>query len=126
MKENELILSTLGKTWLFDLDGTIVKHNGYLNEGHDTLLGGVKEFFSSISDKDKIVIITSRKREFADNTEKFLRSNGIRFDHIIYDLPYGERILINDRKPSGLKTALSINVKRDHPLKIVMREDANL
>ncbi len=31
MKErnNKLVLSPLGKTWLFDIDGTIVKHNGY-------------------------------------------------------------------------------------------------
>ena len=41
MKKNELLLSTLGHTWIFDLDGTIVKHNGYLIDGKDTLLPGV-------------------------------------------------------------------------------------
>ena len=31
-------------------------------------------------------------------------------------MPTGERILINDIKPSGLRTALAINVKRDEGL----------
>ena len=26
---DELVLSTLPKTWVFDLDGTLLKHNGY-------------------------------------------------------------------------------------------------
>ena len=38
----ELTLSTLPKTWLFDIDGTLVKHNGY-KEGGDVLLPGVRE-----------------------------------------------------------------------------------
>ncbi len=29
---NKLILSTLGHVWILDLDGTIVKHNGYRAE----------------------------------------------------------------------------------------------
>ena len=41
--ENKLILSTLPKTWVFDLDGTILKHNGYKLDGEDTLLKGVKD-----------------------------------------------------------------------------------
>jgi len=126
MKENELIVSTLGKTWLFDLDGTLVKHNGHLEDGYDTLLDGVKEFFASISNKDKVIILTSRNREFNNKTEEFLTSNGIRFDHIIYDLPYGERILINDQKPSGLRTAVAINIKRDSPFIVEFSEDTTL
>ena len=35
--EEELILSTLPKTWIFDLDGTLVKHNGYKEDGIDIL-----------------------------------------------------------------------------------------
>lgn len=50
---------------------------------------------------------------YANETEFFLRKNHIRFDYIIYEAPYGERILINDEKPSGLKMAIGINVKRD-------------
>jgi len=31
-------------------------------------------------------------------------------------LPFGERILVNDKKPSGLKTAYAINKERDGEL----------
>ena len=34
-------------------------------------------------------------------------------DHTLFGLPAGERVLINDTKPSGLSTALAVNVVRD-------------
>lgn len=104
--------SDLNKTWIFDLDGTLLKHNGYKNGGEE-LLPGVKEFFSKISKDDRIVILTARDTKYQQITEKFLNDNEIRFDHIIYDLPIGERILFNDKKPSGLKTAYAYNLDRD-------------
>lgn len=107
--------SDLNKTWIFDLDGTLLKHNGYKNGGEE-LLPGVKEFFSKISKDDRIVILTARDTKYQQITEKFLKDNGIRFDHIIYDLPIGERILFNDKKPSGLKTAYAYNLDRDSGL----------
>ena len=110
---NELILSTLGHTWILDLDGTIVKHNGYKIDGIDTFLPGAKEFLSSIPDKDMVIFVTSRKEEYRNITESFLKENNIRYDHIIFGAPYGERILINDDKPSGLKMSVAINSKRD-------------
>ena len=63
-------VSPLGKTWLLDIDGTICKHNGYKNDGRDTILPGVKEFFSSLGPEDKVVFLTSRKREDADCSQK--------------------------------------------------------
>jgi len=104
--------SDLSKTWIFDLDGTLVKHNGYKN-GEEQLLPGVKEFFSKISKDDKVIILTARDKEYQEITEKFLTENNIRFDYIIYGLPIGERILFNDKKPSGLKTAYAYNLERD-------------
>ena len=56
--EEKLILSTLPKTWIFDLDGTLVKHNGYKLDGADTLLAGAKEYLESIPEEDKIIIFT--------------------------------------------------------------------
>lgn len=106
-------VSALPKTWIMDIDGTICKHNGYKIDGHDTLLPGAKEFFTTISREDKIIFVTSRTREYAKMTEKFLKENGIHWDAIIYDLPYGERILVNDKKPSGLETSVAINTVRD-------------
>lgn len=111
--DNLLELSPLGKTWLLDLDGTIVVHNGYLIDGQDHFLSGAQTFLQSLPPEDMIIFITSRKRECASATETFLNENRIRYHAIVYDAPYGERILINDRKPSGLPTAVAINTQRD-------------
>ena len=121
-----LVLSTLGHTWILDLDGTIVKHNGYKTDGEDTLLPGVETFIKRIPKKDMIIFLTSRTEEYKEQTIRFLESNHIRFDHILFNVPYGERILINDRKPSGLKVALAININRDSDCKINFKENANL
>lgn len=106
-------LSNLGKTWIFDLDGTLVKHNGYKIDGEDSLLDGVAEFFSQLTDQDMVIIMTARSSTFKQQTLEFLHRNNLRFDHIIFDIPHGERILINDRKPSGLNTAYCINQDRN-------------
>lgn len=119
-------ISSLGHTWIFDIDGTIVKHNGYLLDGVDTLLPGVKEFFSKLSIEDKVIFVTSRKLEEKDTTENFLKENEIRYDYIIFDMPVGERILINDRKPSGLNVAIAINTKRNEFLKDSFNIDESL
>ena len=58
MASRELSLSTLAKTWIFDLDGTIVKHNGYKIDGKDSLLPGAKEYLDAIPEQDKILIFT--------------------------------------------------------------------
>jgi len=113
MKKNEHIISTLGKTWIFDLDGTVVKHNGYKIDGKDTLLEGAREFFEKIPETDMIVFVTSRTSDLKKETEDLLSKEGIRFDQIIWGAPFGERILVNDKKPSGLNTALAINTERD-------------
>jgi FMN phosphatase YigB (HAD superfamily) len=111
--EKKLILSTLPKTWIFDLDGTIVKHNGYKLEGKDTLLKGAKEYIQSIPAEDKIVLLTSRTDAYKAETIRFLKLNFIRFDEILFNMPMGERIVINDRKPSGIDMAIAINCDRD-------------
>lgn len=107
-----ITLSPLGHTWILDLDGTLVKHNGY-KEGGDVLLPGAKEFIESLPEGDMVVIVTARKEEYREITEKFLKENGIRYDHIIFDAPYGERVVINDKKPSGLPVSVAVNTDRD-------------
>lgn len=124
MRKN-LVLSTLPKTWLIDIDGTILRHNGYL-DGGDEILSGVREFFAQLPKCDKIVLLTARTAADVPNLRTFLRENGLRFDEIICDLGTGERILINDKKPSGLKTAFAINKTRDKPLNLRVKIDENL
>lgn len=109
----KLELSPLGHTWFLDLDGTIVKHNGHKLDGQDRLLEGAMEFFQQIPEGDMIVFVTSRKEEEKQGTEAFLQTHHIPFHHIVYGLPYGERILVNDKKPSGLNTAIAVNTERD-------------
>ena len=121
----ELSLSPLGHTWILDLDGTIVKHNGYKIDGFDTILDGAEAFMRSIPVDDMIVFITSRTLDQKNMTEDFLAEHGIRYDCIIYNAPYGERILLNDRKPSGLETAFAVNVKRDASLEICFLLDSS-
>ncbi len=114
-------VSTLPKTWILDLDGTLVKHNGYKEDGIDILLADAKEYLlpgargllNNIARQDMVIIVTARRKEYAGLTERFLKEQGICYQHIIYDAPYGERILINDCKPGGLKTAVAVNLKRD-------------
>lgn len=110
---DRLELSTLPKTWIFDLDGTILKHNGYKTDGEDSLLPGAKEYIASIPKEDKIVIFTSRTVEYKAQTVYFLETNHIRYDEILFQMPVGERIVVNDRKPSGIEMAVALNIERD-------------
>ena len=114
----DLKLSSLPKTWIFDLDGTILVHNGYKNGG-DRILPGVKEFFDNIPETDHILILTARK-------EEVLKDNGIRYNNILADIPFVERILLNDMKDSGLKTAYAVNLKRDEGLNFSVYIDEDL
>ncbi|WP_428048849.1 hypothetical protein [Candidatus Avelusimicrobium caledoniensis] len=122
---NNLVLSALPHTWIFDVDGTLCVHNGYKNGG-DKILDGVKALFASIPPEDMIVILTSRQAEEKENLEHFLLENGLRFNHIIFGAPMGERILINDDKPSGLKMTYGISKKRDAALDIQVSIDKSL
>lgn len=107
-----MILSALPKTWLIDLDGTILVHNGHLR-GIETLLPGVRELWAKFAPEDEIILLTARDAQFEAATRRFLDECGLRYDRILFGLPAGERILINDRKPSGLHTAIAVNVTRD-------------
>lgn len=109
----DLTLSPLGHTWIFDLDGTVVKHNGYKIDGADTFLPGAREFLQSLPAEDMIIFLTARTEDLRADTERFLQENGIRYDHLICGAPYGERILVNDDKPSGLSMCAAIPLKRD-------------
>ena len=108
-----LVLSTLPKTWVFDLDGTLLKHNGYKIDGFDTVLPGTIEYLKTIPVEDKIVIFTSRTDDYKQMTLDFLAEQEIRYDEILFNMPMGERIIVNDRKPSGLDMSVALNIDRD-------------
>lgn len=120
---HQITVSCLSKTWLFDIDGTILKHNGY-KVGQEEILPGVKEFFAkNVKQEDYVILLTSRKLCFIEETKQFLLKNNIKFDIIVPNLPYGERILFNDKKNSGLVTAYSFNLDRDSGLENIKIEE---
>ena len=121
-----LEFSPLAKTWVLDVDGTLVKHNGYKIDGYDTLLDGVSEFFETLSPEDKVVLLTARKEEHLQDLKDFLAKNNIRYDYLLTDMPMGERILVNDRKPSGLDMAFAINKNRDAAFDIAYKINEDL
>lgn len=121
-----LEFSPLAKTWILDVDGTLVKHNGYKIDGYDTILEGVAEFFANVSPEDKIILLTARKEEYLPALKDFLKENNVRYDILLTDMPMGERILINDRKPSGLNMAFAVNKNRDEKLDIQYKIDEKL
>ncbi len=118
MTQEQIKLSKLTHIWIIDVDGTIVKHNGYKIDGYDTLLEGVKEFFEQLPQSDKVILLTAREGMYLENLKVFLKENKIRYDNILTDMPMGERILINDIKPSGLQTAYAVNKIRDKKLDV--------
>lgn len=124
--EHEIRLTPLAKTWILDIDGTLAKHNGYRIDGRDTPLPGIAEFLEQIKEEDMVIIVTSRTEGQREETERFLAENCIRYQHLIFGAPYGERILINDKKPSGQEMAIAVNTERDRACTIRFVRDTDL
>lgn len=113
---NNLNLSPLPHTWILDLDGTLLEHNGY-KTGEDKWLPGALDFLHSIPPDDYILILTARFEEWSfEKTKEFLHKHHVRYNQILFGMPQGERILINDTKPSGLLCAYGICVERNQGL----------
>lgn len=122
----KLKLSPLAHTWILDFDGTLVKHNGY-KTGKDEWLPGALAFLRSIPLEDCIIILTAREKEAKAKTEAFLAEHKIRYNSIFFEIPMGERILMNDTKPSGLRCAYAIAPTRNGGLEDLLFEiDQNL
>ena len=115
LERTQLRLSKLDHTWVLDFDGTLVVHNGY-KTGEDEFLPGAKEFLQSIPKDDFVLILTAREKEAREKTEKFLAKHNIRYNEILFGMPMGESILINDNKPSGLQCAYALTPNRNQGL----------
>ena len=108
----------LPKLILLDLDGTVFKHYGSLENlvSQPTIvLDGVKEKFQEwYLHDDKIIITTGRQESMREFTEKQLASNNIFYNQLIMDVGRGARVVINDRKPdSNMDTAQAIMLDRN-------------
>ena len=122
----------LDQTWFLDIDGTIFKHRTNIQldkwikdlktKSHlkEELLAGVKDWLKKLSEKDSIILVTAREKRHKAHTERALKKFGIKFNHIIYGVNAGPRILINDIKPAAtnemerdIETAFAVNLKRN-------------
>lgn len=97
---------------MIDIDGVIFKHNSHLKDT-DKIIDNFKSFINKIPINDKVILMTARNNSYLGATKDSLSLHGIRYDQLIFDLPVGERVLINDRKPNGLNTAIAVNTTRD-------------
>lgn len=106
-------LSPLPKTWFIDVDGVIFRHNSHLEPEGDQLLPGVREFWAGLGERDVVVVVSAREEHERAATLAALDRHGLRYDAALFGLPTGERIVINDAKPSGLVTAHAVCPARD-------------
>ena len=113
LEPGQLKISPMPKTWILDLDGTLLVHDGPYILGKDEFLPGAREFLDSIPKRDMIIFLTARSDYEKPHTMRFLKENNVRYDHIIFNAGEGERIMINDMKPDGLVTAYAVNTIRD-------------
>ena len=113
LEPGQLRISPMPKTWILDLDGTLLVHDGPYIMGKDEFLPGAQEFLESIPKRDMIIFLTARSDYEKPHTMRFLKENNVRYDHIIFNAGEGERIMINDMKPDGLVTAYAVNTVRD-------------
>ena len=105
------------KTWILDVDGVVFIHNSHL-DGDDVLVDGIRNFIDSIPKDDYVLLLTARDYKYKDQTLMSLKKHGIRYDEILFGMPKGERILINDAKPDGQATAYALNPKRDSAIDV--------
>ena len=126
LEPGQLRISPMPKTWILDLDGTLLVHDGPYIMGKDEFLPGAREFLESIPKRDMIIFLTARSDYEKPHTMRFLKENNVRYDHIIFNAGEGERIMINDMKPDGLVTAYAVNTVRDRFCKTEFITDSSM
>ena len=126
LEPRQLRISPMPKTWILDLDGTLLVHDGPYIMGKDEFLPGAREFLDSIPKRDMIIFLTARSDYEKPHTMRFLKENNVRYDHIIFNAGEGERIMINDMKPDGLVTAYAVNTVRDRFCKTEFVTDSSM
>ena len=67
----EIRVSPIPKTWILDLDGTLVVHDGPYIIGKDQFLPGAREFLNSIPDRDMIIFLTARMHRKLERGRRF-------------------------------------------------------
>lgn len=105
------------KTYLLDIDGTLVYHKDNLSDmitkDMNLLHGTIEKLLEWRMGGHYIILTTARPEGVRSITERQLHNIGIFYDQLIMGLPTGPRILVNDIKPNGMQTAHAVNLLRD-------------
>jgi hydroxymethylpyrimidine pyrophosphatase-like HAD family hydrolase len=107
------------KTLFVDLDGTLVTNTSHLFPpyiGEGTPLQNNIDYLNKLysSGRVRIVITTSRPKEYYQDTINELKNKQIPFDEIIMGLPHSQRILINDfARSNPYPSCSSLNIPRN-------------
>ena len=113
------------KTLFVDIDGTLIKHQGSLTnmvtKDMKILSDVIEKFNQWNADGHKIILTTGRPESMRKLTIDGLLKLGLFYDQLIMGITRGERIVINDRKPShkNMRVARAIEINRNDGLKNV-------
>jgi len=117
-------------TIFVDLDGVLVVNSAQYSSPRWGETDGIQaniDVLNHLYDSGRVhvVITTSRKEGQSDLTYAQLARLGIRFHSVIFDLPHGKRIVVNDYAPSNpFKSSDAINIKRNSSDLKEMLEDS--
>ena len=109
-------------TIFIDLDGTLIFHNSGLDLNGKEIEKVVPiniDNFTKLSkfqqSGGKVIVTTTRPANSNSSLISQIESFGFKPDQIIFGLTGGQRLLVNDIKPSAphIRTALSMNIARD-------------
>lgn len=106
------------KTIFCDIDGTLLKHRGdvvqNITASPEILPHAMESLKTWEKMNYKIILTTGRKESTRTQTEMQLASLGVMYDQLVMGITNGERVLINDKKPSGVaNTARAVNIVRN-------------
>jgi len=76
MDRSSFRLDDIEKTWIFDLDGTLVVHNGYKN-GVDELLPSVKEFYEKAENKKITLNLTKTENDLCFSDLNYFKEQNL-------------------------------------------------
>ena len=97
------------------MDGVICywKKDNY-NKDEVLIMENVNLLKKLIKEKNcKIILTTARSKKKCKQVLKLLKHQGLNFYKCVYDLGVGQRLVINDKKSTGLKSAFSLNTERN-------------
>lgn len=61
----------------------------------------------------KIVLTTARSKKKCKQVLRLLKHQGLKVSKYVFDLGVGQRLVINDKKSTGLNSAFSLNTDRN-------------